>query len=57
MHWIFQECINLESINFGNIDTSSLKQMNGIIYNCLKLKSIDLSLLKLYIWMRCLEIA
>ena len=42
MGYMFNDCINLEKIIFGNINTSFVKNMNHLFANC-QLLSIDLS--------------
>ena len=41
---MFSDCRNLEKINFGNINTSSLENMWALFQRCSKLESIDLSI-------------
>jgi surface protein len=40
---MFRDCKNLETINFGNINTSLVENMKSVFYGCSKLTSIDLS--------------
>ena len=42
MHYMLY-CYNLEKINFGNANTSSVKRMSALFYNISKLTSLDLS--------------
>ena len=37
---MFEECSDLEKIVFGNINTSSLKYMSMVFYNCINLASL-----------------
>jgi len=43
MFGIFYNCANLEKINLGNINTSSVLSMRTLFNGCSKLKAIDLS--------------
>ena len=43
MESMFSFCQNLEIINLGNINTSSVKTMKTLFGNCYKLTSINLS--------------
>ena len=36
-------CLSLKYVNFGNVNTSSLKEMNFIFTSCHSLISLDLS--------------
>ena len=40
---MFYGCSNLQSVNFGEIDTSSVTNMRDMFYGCSSLKSLDLS--------------
>ena len=40
---MFSNCLNLENINFGNIDTSLVENKEKMFYSCSKLTSVDLS--------------
>ena len=39
---MFSGCSNLENINLGNLDFSSVENMKNVFYECRKLTSIDL---------------
>jgi surface protein len=43
MEKMFYGLIHLKKINFGNIDTSQVENMDSLFYNCSSLISIDLS--------------
>ena len=43
MYGMFRYCYNLEVVNFGNIDTSSVEDMSYLFSECSKIVSIDLS--------------
>ena len=43
MSWWFYYLSNLEEIDFVNIDTSNVTDMNSLFVNCYKLKNLDVS--------------
>ena len=43
MDSMFNKCQNLEKINFGDINTLLLKNMNQLFHNCKKLETLNIS--------------
>ena len=43
MSKMFNDCLNIEKINLGKINTSSVQNMYRLFHNCTKLTSIDVS--------------
>ena len=43
MHWMFAECISLESVDLSGLDTSNVQDMYAMFENCMMLTDLDLS--------------